>query len=570
MPRSALVPCLLLVCACTAAEDEAFRLFARPLFEPILPETAPAPAEAAPAALRIAAAPDEFETAALAVRASRPLEGLRVSCGELKGPGGAAIPKESLRVSRILPAKVKTGKKDQPAERLVPEWVVPSDVAPQSLEADRSACFWITVRVPADAAPGRYSGEISVEAKDAKPRTVALELDVRPFKLEPSPITFAMLYTYEFRFLERYDPISPKRRPESEREAFVVRGKAVVRDLAEHGMNAIFPHSCMGGTSALLRKDGKLFLPDLEMSLRAAKEFGMLRAPGFYVGQLVNAQYKEARNFDAKRDGETLRELSKRAAEIARAEGFKDILIVPSDEPDDPDNVKLPVAEKLLAAAKGIDGVRLAVTSGGNHKNSLRILAELHQVSIFAGGTPDSDWAEAVRSGREAWLYENNASTGHNPLWSRYVFGYFGWRGGFQGVSAWTYPLHAYAPYEPERKREDAGGNAVPEFDKAGHPINTVVWEAIREGVDDRRYLETLRVLAAKAKADGKIGPAEEAQKLLVELHAGVSLNFAEYGYAHNEYGEPLPGKRDAAWFGSARERIAAAIIRLKEAMNSK
>jgi hypothetical protein len=112
------------------------------------------------------------------------------------------------------------------------------------------------------------------------------------------------------------------------------------------------------------------------------------------------------------------------------------------NEPDDTDNVKLPVAEKPLSAARGLDGVRLAVTSGGNHKDSLRKLAAKHQVSIFAG-------VEAAKSGCEPWLYENNATIGHNPLWRRFVFGCFGWRGGFDGIAAWTYPLYACAPYEP-------------------------------------------------------------------------------------------------------------------------
>jgi hypothetical protein len=562
LPMRGLPAALCIVCMTLgAAAGEAFRVVGRSPLDLGEPDAK----AAGVTGVQLAAAPDEFETAAFALCALQPLRNIRVTLADLKGPGGAVIAKEALSVRRVLPAKVKPRKPEGARERSIPEWVLPADEAAQPIADHESATFWITVHVPAEASAGRYAGEVLIEAQDAAPAKLTLEVSVRGFKLEPPPVTFAMLFTYEFRFLERYDPLSPKRRPENEREAFLERSKAIVRDLAEHGMNAIWPHGSMGGPAAVLRKDGKPFLPDLEMSLRTAKACGMNRTPGWFVGRLVNAQYQDTKNFDAQRDGELLRELCQRAAEIARAEGFQQIIVVPADEPDDPDNRKLPVAQQLLQAGKGIEGVRFGVTSGGNRRDSLRKLAELHQVSIFAGGTTAEERAEAKKSGHEVWLYENNATTGHNPLWSRYVFGYFGWRGEFDGISAWSYPLHTYAPYD-ERKRLDADGTTVPEFDRQGRPVNTVVWEAIREGVDDRRYLETLKAAIAGARQKGLTGPAEEAQKVLDEIATGVSVNFSDYGYVHNEYGEPLPGQRDAAWYAATREKLAAAITRLRGA----
>jgi hypothetical protein len=553
MPRTLLVFAVL--ASAYVASGESLRVLSRAIMDTAEPD----PKCPAATALTLSAAPDEFETAAFALVALKPLQNLRFTLTDLKTAGGAILAKDALSVRRVLPMKVKPRKPEGAKERSVPEWVLPADETSQALNADESGTFWVTVHVPSDATAGRYAGELAIEAQDVTPVKLPLEVNVRPFKLEAPPVTFAMLFTYEFRFLDRYDPLSPKRRPENERAAFIEHGKAVVRDLAEHGMNAIFPHSNMGGPSAVLRKDGKLFLPDLEMSLRTAKACGMTRTPGWFVGRLVNAQYKDTKNFEPKRDCELFRELCKRAVEIARAESFQQIIVVPSDEPNDADNKKLPVAQQLLQAAKDIDGVRFAVTSFGD---SLKKLASLHQVSIFPGGTTAEEQAEAKKSGHEVWLYENNSTTGHNPAWSRYVFGYLGWRGGFDGISAWTYPLHTCAPYD-ERKRVDADGKTIPEFDRQGRPINTVVWEAIREGVDDRRYVETLKSAIAKAP---KGAAADDAQKLLDEIAAGVSINFADYGYVHNEYGDPLPGKRDAAWFAATRERIAETIAKLQNA----
>jgi hypothetical protein len=539
--------------AAPAASAPPFRLFARSVLAPALPDTEPAPGEAEPAELRLAAAPGEFEAVLVCVRASVALSGLALRVGDLERSGGGRVSAASLRVQRIVPAKART--EGTPRDITVPEWLLPAETPLAELPAHRTASFWVTVRVPDDAGAGSYRGRLKVEARGLPSRSLPLRVEVRGFKLSRPTCTFAMLFTYEFRYLERYDPAGDpaKRRPAGERAGFVARGQAVVRDLAEHGMTAIFPHS----SREVLRKGGRLELPDLEATLRAARENGMTGRPGFFVGNLVNAQYADVPRFDPRRDPALLREIAGRAAEIARAEGFREVLVLPSDEPNDADDRKLPVARKLLAAAQGVPGVRLAVTSGFDRYHALGALADLHQVSIFAGFAPLEKRAALRASGHEIWLYENRAAEGHDPAWSRFVFGFGGWRTEAAGITAWTWPSYTFAPYD-DRPRTDDQGRAIPEWDESGRPINTVVWEAIREGIDDRRYLDTLAEAISRARALGEDAAAQEAEKTLREVRVTLSPDLSVYGRVRGPSGDPAP-PHGREWFDATRETIARA-----------
>ena len=49
-------------------------------------------------------------------------------------------------------------------------------------------------------------------------------------------------------------------------------------------------------------------------------------------------------------------------------------------------------------------------------------------------------------------------------------------------------------------------------------PVPSIAWEAIREGIDDRRYISTLTKLIEKAKAAGHQTSGKEAKEFLQKL----------------------------------------------------
>lgn len=514
--------------------------------------------EAGGAALsQVTAARGEFEPVALKLKATRAVKGLSLTCGPLRGPGGAEITAARFLIQQEANFKAHVGPKDKRHDVVLPYWLVPPELGASELAADGTMTFWITVQVPDDAAPGEYKGTLSVKAEGEPELGLPWSLQVLPITLERPSVAFAMFYTYEFRYLERYDPAyepAAKRRDAKERPGFVARGEAVVRDLAEHGMTAIIPHS----SRVLLRKNGKLELPDLEASLHAARANGMTDTPACFVGNHVNAQWDDLPKFDEARDGALLKEIATRAGEVAKAAGYDGLVLIPADEPTI--DRKYAVAEKLLRAAQGVPNIRFGVT--GNHETFTKFGA-LHQVSVYDGGTPEH-WAEGRKAGRTIWLYDNHATTGFNPVWSRFIYGFLGWRAGFDGIGSWTYPLNIGA--WNDRKREDAEGHKIPDYDAGGRPINPIVWEAIREGADDRRYLDTLKKGIADARHGGRTVAADTAQVVLDELWKALSPNLADYGFLQTEQGAPTPGALNAAWMDTARLRLTKALLELRGA----
>ncbi len=510
-----------------------------------------------PAGFVEAAAPGQFVTFVVEAHALAEVSGLRLRMEDLVASGGRArIPAAGARVFRVVSTRIRLhGAK---AETAVPEWLLPGDDFLPHLARDDRAEYRLVFRVPADSPPGDYAGSVSLLPEGGAPEKARARVRVRPFHLDRPKALIAMLYTYEFRYLERYDPAfqpQAKRKPADEKADFLARGRAVVRDMAEHGMTAIFPHSGVD----LLRKHGKLYFPDLETSLETAKEMGMTGSPGFFVGDLVNAQFAAVPRFDPRRDPALLLEIAARAADTTRDAGFSSLILVPSDEPNDPDGRKQPVARKLLGRVNHLPGIRLGLTSGSNVYDAPKALADLHQVSIFEAQAPPALWEEMKASGHEVWVYENDSTEGHSALWSRFVFGVWGWRTGLDGITAWTYPLYTFEPYY-ERPRLDTDGYVVPERDEQGRPINTLEWEGIREGVYDRRYLDTLADAIAAAKAR-KI-PTASAEATLAAVHDALDPALAEYARRRSSLGDP-PAPFDAAWFRSTRERLAQAIERL-------
>jgi hypothetical protein len=99
--------------------------------------------------------------------ASAPIKGLKVLVGELKGPG--AIPASAVQVRYPLP--------DDLAE------AAPDPVAVAAETGLAVQPLWITVQVPAEAAPGDYSGTLSVSAEGHVAQTVQLQLRVSAWRM---------------------------------------------------------------------------------------------------------------------------------------------------------------------------------------------------------------------------------------------------------------------------------------------------------------------------------------------------------------------------------------------------
>ena len=102
------------------------------------------------------------------------IEGLKVTCGDLT-QGSAVIPAARIRARYAV--QFNTTRADATVDTL-------RESPPDSFPAEGGSAVvpvWITVQVPKDAKPGKYTGQVTVEAKGEKAITVPVSLEVADF-----------------------------------------------------------------------------------------------------------------------------------------------------------------------------------------------------------------------------------------------------------------------------------------------------------------------------------------------------------------------------------------------------
>ncbi len=139
-------------------------------------------------AIQLSAARNEFEAAQLVLWPEKDLEELTVTAGDLSRTGGqGSISAEHVQVLRVHyhPVQVPTD-----ALGVADDWpdALPPLAGPITVPAGANQPLWVLVRVPADAAPGEYTGEIRLQATGWQAK-VPLHLRVRGFTLPKEPFT---------------------------------------------------------------------------------------------------------------------------------------------------------------------------------------------------------------------------------------------------------------------------------------------------------------------------------------------------------------------------------------------
>lgn len=146
-----------------------FVLWALDTLLKVFPSPLPPPEPAA--ALRLAAAGGEHESAQLALRAATNVAGVRAVAGELVAERGR-LPAESVRCQWVGYVQMRHNTPATPADELlvtapaeVPDVLL--DDATCDLVADRTQALWITVRVPRGTPAGEYRGVVTIAAGEA-------------------------------------------------------------------------------------------------------------------------------------------------------------------------------------------------------------------------------------------------------------------------------------------------------------------------------------------------------------------------------------------------------------------
>ena len=437
------------------------------------------------------ACPGEYEPMTIAGRALTALKGLTCTVSDLAGPG--LIPSAAVEVRTVRCWPQRLGSSWGTEWRVLPELL---ELRPQvDVPADTTQEFWLTVQVPADAAPGVYQGEAVLRHANAGIARFPLRVEVLPFKLVKNERPVGM-YWYEHKVAG-----TPLR-------------DLQVRDMLAHGMTtltlgALFPK--------VTNRDGRLVL-ETDTLLRFLQELRALGIEGpipYLSGGLMPAL---TRAFPGKSPEET---------DALYVEAIRQLETV-SARPDTPKLLHYPVDEIGNDPKAGErahhECALIAQVPGATSYITVNNYAAGEKwgdtFSIWCGNIDYTKEQEAKLLGlgkrymRYGSAYLNDARKARNSC----GFGFY--RRPAEAMFYWHYQCFQASPYD------DFDGNCRDHCavypGESGELIPTIDWESLREGVDDLRYIATLKHYAALAAASPQGKPvADQALRTLAEVLAG-------------------------------------------------
>lgn len=388
------------------------------------------------------------------------------------------------------------------------------------LNVPRGECrlFWINVRAQPDCRPGTYNTTIAIKAEGRDTLKIPLRIHVYPFRLNKPPDKRWLLYSDSWLLGNMPDD----------------KLQALLREMAQHGIDGLtelpFGHLELSGLAQ--GKVGYDPQPLLRWH-RLMREAG-LRGP-HTIGTFVEDQVPARLGIQAdvnhewdERVRNAMRLIARAVVDALKPYGI-DWLFYGWDEPG-PDNVR--AIEQYRAWREG--GARTYVTfyQRGTYDAARQWMTHPCFSTGLIATRQTAEWAyeQCTLHGQKFYWYGSGCYLGQEGRMfpNRFLAGWQFWKTKADGQVSWTF----VRPHEdPFNDFDGAAVNSVepkdqctvyPEFASPNdyksiqRIIPTIQWEALREGINDYRYLATLRNAIAYAR---KIAPHPKgrpwAQKLL-------------------------------------------------------
>lgn len=530
--------------------------------------------------LRVSAAPGETEPATFVVYARRNVRRLDVRVSDLRSRVGR-IPASAIVVREVLRTPTRRVF-NRPETEIVGRFL--PRLQPASLAARHFREIWIDVSVPADAAPGSYTGRVSIGVgRDEVTRT--LQVRVRPIRLvEPADKKLGMYYR---AFAKLQDPDTVRRE---------------LADMREHGIShlvtdlrPVFARDKAGAVTidtSRLAQGMQLFV-DAGFEGTVIVDSGLVplaRALGH-----DDVDYRGASGTSLEGDGgAAFREHALAALRAIRDEARRhprlDLAVVHVDEIFTPTRLdmfvqfaevsrrvpELPIFATFSTMTPEQDEWRARVDPfidiRGNHGYTFEWW--------IARGRDWEDYATELRRSRDrAWFYHNERGTYFTPQWARIINGVYLWAGPFESHVTWAYQSFYGDPLDDTDGKMHDYGVAFPSPEDPSVLVPTRAWAAVREGWDDIRYLETLRV-AVDANKSSAPDLAAEGELLLERLRADVlrvpgpidpdTLRARTGTAGEAPYVNSLSRRYDAGRLAMLRERAEELVVALEVARGAR
>lgn len=409
--------------------------------------------------------------------------------------------------------------------------------------------LYLTVRPPVGGfKAGIYRGALRLQSGKGKTVKIPLELNVMPIELKTDPEMSYGAYWYWYR------------------DKTEARARAEMRDMREHGFNMLGPVPLSMWPEL---ENGKVTvkMPNKPApAIILGREYGFDRPAPYqmegYLRALSKVLYGKYVFKKSGVGGENLpdsfyphmTDAVKQVLAWLKKHNLGEVYFYPVDEV-----FNLKFATRLLEACREAPGAK---TFCNFNPLIQQELGGLIDVSCYPYTMYMNELGlkrlVAASSGRMVWTYDCPGSYGGTRAETRLCWGLSGSRIGLRGFWPWAYCAPQGNPYSAFD-----GAWIDPMLVYPGlEPLSTVQYEAIRQGIDDVRYLYSLKTLIADAQNSGNDKRREVAENARRELDRAM-----------NEV--PCLFRSDAAaeWarkrLADLRAMMARNILKLQEAANN-
>ncbi|MDD2710403.1 MAG: DUF6067 family protein [Verrucomicrobiae bacterium] len=499
----------------------------------------------------IRAALGEFEPATFSIHSLMDLEDVKMEASDLTDACGNKIDKSFINIKIVKFIYRALISYANPSKYMSMPTLL-EDFLKINIPKNSTSQFWMTIKVPEDAVPGKYESRILIRPKNAASLEMALELKVLPFKLCNPEIHIGMCYSYPMINKQRGRWDGQWKRMERE---FV--------DMKEHGMNCVVPVCGWHGLSGWnIPGEDEFKIDTVLRSFVTAKKTGLNYPINWHYLPVLG-------KFEKFKDilSDLTREIEKNS--------LPQLIFYPCDEPYTEGRAKEAIAIGTYIK-KEIPFIKLSITFSTGTMNMLEkrvdLLEKLLDIYDIIRVSPlkvSKEIKEKIKAkGKSFCIYNNPVSWFTTPPQTRYCMGYLSWKWGIEGTLLWHYQIYYYHknPFNPIDNNKYPQCDVYPGEDG---PISTIDWEIRREGIDDYRYIKTLEktILEAKSqKMEKRKELIENAEKLLSNLNKKIDPVLKNYTFRDKNTGEPLENEKTwrADEYDKARMEISDMILKLK------
>ncbi|MBT3379316.1 MAG: hypothetical protein HN742_32475 [Lentisphaerae bacterium] len=508
------------------SRERGFVLFSRPWMDLVFPNAIPAD-DPGSVELACRAARGEYEPMVLALRALRDLESLSIVLEKSPVNGQAPLPPEAIDIRRVRCLRKRTTQYSRRSEYMdMPTYA--ETIAPHSVGKDATQAYWITAHIPDHTPAGTYTGQLAVREGDRTVAAVPLRITVYPFTLAPLKDTnFGMYY-------------APRSAPSSAEDRQLVLD--AFRDMHNHGLNSVawfLPLDApITGDFPTIELD--FDSASIAIAMDAFHQSGM-NGDFLWCYQTFMPQIGHLLPDEEAYEQAHVAITSAILAE-ARKRKWPRVIFQPYDEvPSHPGTFPALLRElrclKKAGATTEHDHLWLKTNRADIVQKGIDQCAPLIDVFTLRYSAKPifyvDSWQEITRKaqamGKTLYTYNINNGLAISELESmRFSSGWF-FRSvgtGCRGYYLWTWQRGTGSFYNDFDGSTDWIQN-YPESPRrwkaAGGPA--LYWEALREGIDDLKYIQHLeRLLQATQTDPGRRAAAQEAAKTLAGLASSIDI----------------------------------------------